>query len=317
MGSSVFAKSAIPQAAIDRCPIALRSYLPLLCFGKADAKGYKETLGIFETKAEAGEEAAQRLLQAVAIGRTDAPAIRPALARKEAKVLILAQERHQVYLAKQAAHNEVAKADKAVESSNREVHRSKDKISDLEQALASAKEELAKKLAFHQEQLVKLRSANSTLQLEVQKLEAFRIRQESEGLRCRRMQESLRSKAAVGSRPSRSKRFLQKLGVASATKLARYTRFWGQSLRSWSQSSEESHHLHFGRAASKTEKKAASQQQNPTTRSSPLPRRWMLRRRQRRSTSSSAPGMGSSSPASRCLKSLRWSAAQIKRGLEE
>ena len=55
-GSSAFAKSAIPKAAIDICPEALRTYLPLLCLGKADTRGYKECLSIFETKGEAGDE---------------------------------------------------------------------------------------------------------------------------------------------------------------------------------------------------------------------------------------------------------------------
>ena len=39
LGSSAFAKSAIPKAAIESCPETLRTYLPLLCFGKADTKG--------------------------------------------------------------------------------------------------------------------------------------------------------------------------------------------------------------------------------------------------------------------------------------
>ena len=108
LGTSVFAKSAVPQAAIDACPMALRSYLPLLCFGKTDTKGY--CLQVLETKAEAGDEAAKRLLQSVAIGRTDAPAIRPAKAKQEAKILTIDQERHQVYAGKQAALNEVAKS---------------------------------------------------------------------------------------------------------------------------------------------------------------------------------------------------------------
>ena len=106
----------------------------------------------------------------------------------------------------------MAKADKAVESSKRAVHRAKDKISDLERALASAMEELAKKLAFHQEQLVKLRSANSTLQLEVQKLEAFRIRQESEGVEVPQDGEELEAKRSSGLTTSQEQAVLAEVG---------------------------------------------------------------------------------------------------------
>ncbi len=180
LGSSAFAKSAIPKAAIDICPEALRTYLPLLCFGKADTRGYKECLSIFETKGEAGDEGARRLLQAVSIGRTDAPAIRPALAKQEAKALTAEQERRQIYAGKQAALAEEARTDKAVEFSFRAISKAEDEVAEREKDLADAKEKLVKEKAFYQDNLFKHKAARSALQLEEQKLEAYQIRQESE-----------------------------------------------------------------------------------------------------------------------------------------
>ena len=46
--------------------------------------------------------------------------------------------------------------------------------------LAAAKEDLVKEMALHQDNIVKLKAATTALQLEEQKLAAFRIRQESE-----------------------------------------------------------------------------------------------------------------------------------------
>ena len=159
VGNSAFAKAAIPKAAVDLCPSALRSYLPLLCFGKVDTKGYKETLGIFETKAEAGDEAAKKLMEAVAIGRIDAPAIRPGLAKPETKPLTAEQERQQVYSVCQAAINEVAKTNKAVEFAHREEQKAREEIIRKENELAAAKENFAKKVAFTKECGIKHKAA--------------------------------------------------------------------------------------------------------------------------------------------------------------
>ena len=180
LGSSAFAKSAIPKAAIESCPETLRTYLPLLCFGKADTKGYKECLSIFETKGEAGDEGARRLLQAVAIGRTDAPAIRPAIAKQEAKALTAEQERRQIYAGKQAALAEEAKTDKAVEFSLRAISKAEDEVAERERDLTEAKDRLAMEKTLYQDNLLKHKAARSALQLEEQKLEAYRIRQQSQ-----------------------------------------------------------------------------------------------------------------------------------------
>ena len=76
----------------------------------------------------------------------------------------------------------MAKTNKAVEFAHREEQRAREEVIHKEQDLAAAKENLAKKVAFTKECGIKHKAACAALQLEHQKLEAFRIRQESEGV---------------------------------------------------------------------------------------------------------------------------------------
>ena len=74
----------------------------------------------------------------------------------------------------------MAKTDKAVEFSHRAIRKASDKIGEWERGLAAAKADRAKEMALRQDNIIKLKAATTALQLEEQKLAAFRIQHESE-----------------------------------------------------------------------------------------------------------------------------------------
>ena len=181
---SAFGNAAIPKEALDVCPGPLRSYLGRLLFGEAKDPDSQRLLHIFKSQAECGDEAARALLQALALARTackDA-AIRPAKAKREQKELTWSQERQQAYSSKQAAQLEVSKFEKSVEMSGREINRIKAEKARLKAAMDDVDLSMAKAQQAQREVLAKLRAARATSQLEEQRLDAIRVREEAEGI---------------------------------------------------------------------------------------------------------------------------------------
>ena len=180
---SAFGNAAIPKEALEACPEALRSYLGRLLFGEAKDPDTQRLLLLFETKAESGDEAARALLHALALARTagkDA-AIKPAKAKRVQKDVAWSHERQQAYTSKQAAQLEVSKLEKSVEVTCREIWKAKAEKDRLKTAMEEAELTLQKAQQTHKEELAKLRSARATSQLEEQRLDAIRVREESEG----------------------------------------------------------------------------------------------------------------------------------------
>ena len=90
-------------------------------------------------------------------------------------------ERQQAYTSKQAAQLEVSKLEKSVEVTCREIWKAKAEKDRLKTAMEEAELTLQKAQQTHKEELAKLRSARATSQLEEQRLDAIRVREESEG----------------------------------------------------------------------------------------------------------------------------------------
>ena len=69
---------------------------------------------------------------------------------------------------------------KAVEFSLRAISKAEDEVAERERDLTEAKDRLAMEKTLYQDNLLKHKAARSALQLEEQKLEAYRIRQQSQ-----------------------------------------------------------------------------------------------------------------------------------------